>query len=110
MGIQFPGGARPEPAKARQPRIPFQVNLPVGTLVVLRRKHLQEVITNRLVISVSFDESAGTALISHVVTFRCRKHHSSRGGAGIMVEDFPVVDDFHRDSVENLPRPENAPR
>jgi hypothetical protein len=38
------------------------------------------------------------------------QHRSSHSDAEIMVEDFPVVEDFHRDGVENLPRPEKAPR
>jgi hypothetical protein len=58
MGIQFTGRASFEPAKARQLRAPFQVDLPVGPRVVFRREHRTQVIANRLVHARDFREAA----------------------------------------------------
>jgi hypothetical protein len=67
MGIQFPGRACPEPAKARQRWVPFQVHLPVGALIVSWREHPKEVILDRLVFCVSFGEAARAPLNGHAI-------------------------------------------
>jgi len=48
MGIQLPGAAA-SPAHAEKARFPLQVHLPVGSLAIVRREHLDEVIANRFI-------------------------------------------------------------
>jgi hypothetical protein len=69
VGIQFPCRVSPEPAKARQPGVPLQVDLPVGTLVVFWREYPEKVIPDRLVISVRFGEAACAPLGGHAISF-----------------------------------------
>jgi hypothetical protein len=58
-----------ESAQARKVPFPFQVHQRVGSLVVLWREYLKEMVSNRLVISFVFDESAHTLASRHFVAF-----------------------------------------
>jgi hypothetical protein len=72
MGIQFCGFDSPEPAKACQPRISFQVDLPVGPLVIVRCEHPKKVIADRLVALVGFGEAARAPLDGHAICLSAR--------------------------------------
>src|SRR5215472_10041435 len=72
MGIQSPSRVSPEPAKARELRVPLQMDPPVGSLIVFRCEHPEKVIPDYFVISVSFEEAARTPLRGHTISLSGR--------------------------------------